>query len=285
MPLLKSVNGWTYPGAFAGAVSVPELARVARRDGFEAIEPAVQDNSDLTPTTTETEAREMARIAREEGAPILTLASGLYWDHALGDADPESRKIADEQLRAMIRLAAWTGARTLLTIAAVVSAGWLPDRPRQRMDEVLARSKDGLAAIVPYAAEHGVRLGIENVHSGCLLTPTEMREYVASFASPWVGAYVDVGNGLLYAPSEDWLRILGPHLVGVHFKDYRKAAGQDAGFGPLLSGDVDWPEVIRALEETGYDGPVAVEMIPAPRFHPEANARLASLALDHILGR
>ena len=73
----------------------------------------------------------------------------------------------------------------------------------------------------------------------------------------------------------------------MHFKDFKREAGNGGmvGFVDLLSGDVNWPEVIKALNETGYTGPVTAEMIPYYKYYPEVRLKVTSIAMDTILGR
>ncbi len=54
---------------------------------------------------------------------------------------------------------------------------------------------------------------------------------------------------LPYGYPEQWLRILGKRVAGIHFKDFRRAVGTIEGFVDLLEGDVDWPAVMSAIEE------------------------------------
>lgn len=126
-------------------------------------------------------------------------------------------------------------------------------------------------------------MGLENVWNKFLLSPVEMRTFLAQFDSPWVGAYLDVANILPYGYPEQWIRILDSQLVGVHFKDFRRAVGTVEGFVDLLEGDVDWPEVMAALRDVGYSGPVAAELIPNYRLAPEVRVANASRAMDAIL--
>ena len=64
----------------------------------------------------------------------------------------------------------------------------------------------------------------------------------------------------------------------------RDRVGTVDGFVDLLEGDVDWPEVMSALTEIGYDGPCAAEMIPGYRHHPLVRIQNTSTAMDAILG-
>jgi len=46
----------------------------------------------------------------------------------------------------------------------------------------------------------------------------------------------------------------GKRIKRVHLKDFKAAVGNANGFCDLLEGDVNWPEVIKALKEVGYNG-------------------------------
>jgi hexulose-6-phosphate isomerase len=61
--------------------------------------------------------------------------------------------------------------------------------------------------------------------------------------------------------------------------------GTIEGFVDLLEGDVNWPEVVKAIDEIGYSGPVVGEMIPYYKHHPEVRLANTSRAMDAILGR
>ena len=150
---------------------------------------------------------------------------------------------------------------------------------------VFERSKEGLAKVIPLAEELGIRLGIENVWNKFLLSPMEMAQFIDSFDSPAIGAYVDVANMLPYGYPEQWLRILGKRVAGIHFKDFRRAVGTIEGFVDLLEGDVEWPAVMSAIEAINYDGPLVAEMIPLYKYYPEVRLANTSRAMDAILGR
>ena len=98
-------------------------------------------------------------------------------------------------------------------------------------------------------------------------------------------AGLDIGNTLYCGYPEDWVRILGNRIKKVHFKDYRMAAGGLHGFVDLLAGDVDYPEVVKALNEIGYKDWVSAEMIPNYKHYTDAIIYNTSNAMDRILGR
>ena len=74
-------------------------------------------------------------------------------------------------------------------------------------------------------------------------------------------AYFDVGNVVIYAYPQDWIRTLGL-ASQVHLKDFNfdRANGRFT-WTNLGEGDIDWPEVRRALQDVGYSGFVTTELL------------------------
>ena len=282
--LVKSINYWSFPGGLEGSLDVFEALQLAKQYRFDAIELGIFENGALPLDISRAKCEEIKSKAAEIGIGLPSVASGLYWSRSLGDSDTNKSVQAAEDLQTMIKIANWLGAKTLLTIPGAVDVFFLPDRPKQPYEEVWKNATEGLRNVLPIAEEHKVRLGIENVWNRFLMSPHEMASFIDQFESPWVGAYVDVANLLPFGYPEDWLRVLGKCVVGVHFKDFRRAVGTADGFVDLLEGDVDWPAVMSALEDIGYEGPVAAEMIPGYKHHPMVRVSNASNAMDAILG-
>ncbi len=285
MSLLKGLNAWSLPGGLEGTLAPEDAIAKAKTHGFEALELCVASEGALGLETTEARCREIVEVAADAGVALPSVASGTYWGRSIGDPDPATSAAALEDLRRLVRIAGWLGAKTLLTIPGAVDVFFAPDRPVQPYEAVHANALKGLQAVAPEAEDAGVRLGVENVWNRFLMSPLEMRGLIDEVGSPAVGAYLDVANVLPFGYPDQWLRVLGPRIVGVHFKDFRRAVGTAEGFVDLLEGDVDWPAVMAAIEAIGYDGPVVAEMIPLYRHHPEVRVANASRAMDAILGR
>lgn len=67
-----------------------------------------------------------------------------------------------------------------------------------------------------------------------------------------------------YGWPDHWIKILGTRIAKVHIKEYsRKIAekqGRGAGYGvKLLEGDVNWPAVMKALDDIGYNNWTTIE--------------------------
>jgi hexulose-6-phosphate isomerase len=121
-------------------------------------------------------------------------------------------------------------------------------------------------------------IALENVWNKFLLSPLEFGAYVDSFNSPWVRAYLDVGNMVLFGYPQDWIRTLGARIVKLHLKDFRFQKNV-AVWTPLREGEIQWPEVYRALAGIGFRGTATCEL-PAG---DEAYLREVSRRVDLIL--
>ena len=105
--------------------------------------------------------------------------------------------------------------------------------------------------LLPMARDLKVVIAVEEVWNKFLLSPLEFARYVDEFESPWLKAYFDVGNVVLYAFPQDWIRTLGPRIVKVHLKDFnfdrrerpvhleesRRGRHRLAGGAPRAAGD------------------------------------------------
>jgi L-ribulose-5-phosphate 3-epimerase len=283
---LKSINYWSIPGGLEGTAATSDFLRAAAESSFDAVEICIgEPGSAFGLDATEQLCRSVVAEAEGLGIKIPSVASGLYWSRSLGDSDATARSRALDDLKKMLRIASWLGAKTLLTIPGSVDIFFQPNRPAQPYQEVWDNASEGLLNALEAAESHGVKIGIENVWNKFLVSPLEMARFIDQFQSPWIGAYVDVANLAPWGYAEDWLRQLGNRVVGVHFKDFRRSVGSIDGFVDLLEGDTDWPAVMAAIRDIGYPGPLVAEMIPCYQHHPMVRIANASRAMDAILGR
>jgi L-ribulose-5-phosphate 3-epimerase len=106
-----------------------------------------------------------------------------------------------------------------------------------------------------------VIIAVEEVWNKFLLSPLEFAKYVDEFDSPWLRAYFDVGNVVIYAFPQDWIRTLGKRIVKLHIKDFNFDRRNGRFFWKNIGeGDIDWPEVRRALNDIGYSGYMTTEI-------------------------
>ena len=104
--------------------------------------------------------------------------------------------------------------------------------------------------------------------------------FVKMLNSPWFQVYPDIGNMTAagYSPLEQ-LPLTEGHLVGVHVKDTRK--GELRGV-PLGQGIVQFRETFRWLAQSGFTGPLVMEMWAYldPTGDPIGSATQARTILD-----
>jgi hexulose-6-phosphate isomerase len=123
-------------------------------------------------------------------------------------------------------------------------------------------SREAVKRLIPLAEQTRVVIALENVWNNLWVKPWVFRHFVASFQSPWVKAYFDIGNHVKYAPPEEWILALGELLAKCHVKDFKLNRSDPNGEGRFLNirdGDVRWPVVCAALESVGYNGWMTIE--------------------------
>jgi len=280
----KSISYWSFPGGLDGSKPVAEAFVEAKKAGFEAMEVCLSVTGDVSLESSDADLARVKRAAADVGIGIAGVACGLYWNWSLTSDDAATRAKAMEISRKLLAAANALGTDAVLIVPGAVDVPWDPSIPVVEYSDAHKRAADAIGALEPDAKTAGVTICVENVWNKLLLGPMEMAEFVDQFKSPWVAAYFDVGNCVFIGYPEQWIRVLGRRIKRVHFKDFRRSVGTAGGFVDLLAGDVEWPEVIRALKEVGYDGPVTAEMIPGYKYHPEVLIENTSRAMDAILG-
>jgi len=231
----------------ARPLSYRERFQMAKDAGFQGIE-----------IGTITEAPVAAEIKEASAATELRIHSVMnaeHWRSPLSSGDPEVVTKSVLGMETSLRNAKLWGAETVLLVPAVVNAETSYQDAWLRSQRVIRER------ILPLAQELKVVVGIEEVWNKFLLSPLEMARYVDEFASPWVKAYLDVGNMVFYGFPQDWIRTLGPRTVRVHIKDFKLDRPNGKFYWKNLGeGDVDWPEVRKAFADVGYEGWVTTEI-------------------------
>ncbi len=259
----KGINYWAFPPKANGELlTASETLQKAKALGYDLVEFTVDPVGAVTPEITREEVETIKTEAEELNIGLETLASGLAWGASPTDPDPKTRETAILNSKRQVEIASWFGCHTILYLPGMVSACFIPDFTPQPYDQVDVWAREALEQVLPYAEKLGVRLGVENVWNRYHLSPVEMRNFIDSFNSPFVGAYFDIGNVMLYGHPEHWITILGSRIFAVHMKDFRVEVGNLNGFVDLLAGDVNYPQVMATLEEIGYKGPCTAEYVP-----------------------
>src|SRR5436190_22611140 len=209
-------------------ISVAERFQLARDAGFQAIE---------CPTTPEREkAEEILAASKSASLPIHSVMNSEHWNSPLSSANPAVVEKSLEGMRTSLHNAKLWGADTVLLVPAVVNA-------ETSYAQAWERSQTQIRKLIPLAQELKIIIGIEEVWNKFLLSPLEFAKYVDEFESPFIRAYFDVGNVVLFGFPQDWIRTLGPRIVKLHLKDFNldRASGRFT-WKAIGEGDIDWPE-------------------------------------------
>ena len=186
------------------------------------------------------------------GIQIHGVIDSAHWNDTLSHPDEKVRAKGLAALKTAIKDAKTVGADTALLVPGVVNKD-------ATYEQCWERSTAEVKKVLGDAEKAGVKIAIEVVWNNFITKPEQLVEYVDQFKSPWVGAYFDCSNMLRYGvPAATWIRKLGKRMLKFDFKGYSAAkatkenmyAGFNVGIG---EGDEDWPEVLKACAEVGYN--------------------------------
>ena len=242
-----------YEKALPGDLVWEERLRLAAQAGFDFVEISIDESADRLARLgwTSPQRADLRRAIANSGVPIRTMCLSAHRKYPLGSAVPETRARGLDILRRAIEFAADIG----LSIVQVMGYDVFYE-PAYAGTE--ARFLDGLEEGVWWAGTSGVMLGLENCDLEFVDSIDKGLRIVQHLNSPWFQLYPDMGNlaAAGYDPAEQLRRAAG-HLVAVHVKD--TVPGVVRGI-PFEEGVVPFDDVFRALAETGFHGPLTVEM-------------------------
>ena len=244
-------------------LSYADRFKLVRDAGFEVVQALTEPD--------ERKAEEMKEAAAAANIRIDSVMNVDHWQYPLSSSDSVVVEKSLSGMRTSLRNAKLWGSDTVLLVPAVVNA-------QTSYRDAWTRSQAQIRKLIPLAAELKVVIAIEEVWNKFLLSPLEMVQYIGEFHSPWVQAWFDVGNVVLYGYPQDWIRTLGKRIVKVHLKDFKRKEGGYEWVN-LGDGDVDWPAVRQSFTEIGYTGSVIAELEQGD----EAYLRDVSRRIDRLL--
>ena len=245
-PANRSLKKGIMWGSIGVGQTILEKFQAAKMAGFDGVE--VMSHLDRN---------EVLKARDTTGLIIPSVCDALHWKFLLSDPDSKVREEGVAALKVSLEDAKVYGADTVLLVPGRVS-------DIVSYDDCWKRTVEEIKKVIPFAEQLNVKIAVENVWNNFLLSPVEAAYYVDQFQSNIMGFYFDCGNILVYGWPEQWIKILGPRIAKVHIKEFsRKIAdkqGKGAGFGvKLQEGDVNWPVVMKALDDIGYSNWTTIE--------------------------
>lgn len=220
------------------------------------------------------------RWVDEAGLRVSSLCRGGFFTVS----DPKQRVAAHtENLRAVEEAAALRAATLVLV------PGGLPLGDR---DIAAARERvtEGVAELVPFAREHGVRLGIEPMHPifaadrGVISTLAQALDIAEQFPADVVGVVVDSFHVWWEPGVLGQIRRAGARIVGYQVGDWITPLPPDAllSRGMMGDGHIDFASLTAAVAATGYSGDVEVEIFNADIWAAPGDEVVSTLAQRYV---
>lgn len=215
----------------------------ARKLGILGVE--LDATGDLSPRQlSQTGRRELLRLLRSHDLELIALAAPLR--RGLDSAENQQARI--EHLRAILSLSFELGPGKV-----IVDAGRVPEKDD---DPRAPFMKEALADL----GRHGDKVGAQLLVETGLEAAQTLADYLARFDTGSLaacfnpGALVQNGHDPYAAP-----RALGRFLLHAHAADARQISPSRAQAVALGRGDLDWLQLLGALEEVDYRGWLALE--------------------------
>jgi sugar phosphate isomerase/epimerase len=202
---------------------------------------------------------EACRLVAESGLRVSSLCRGGFF------TNPAEAETAEAQNREAIDEAAALNAATL-----VIVPGGLPPGDRD-LEGARSRAARAIERLVPYAHEHGVRLGIEPMNPiyaadrGVISTLAQALDIAERFEPEDVAVVVDTFH-LWWEPGiAQQVERAGERIASYQICDWITPLPADSllARGMMGDGHIDFPAFSRAVAKAGYHGDVEVEIFNA----------------------
>ena len=243
-PPVLSIKKGVWFGMLPEKLSITGRYKIARDVGFEVVQAPTEPD--------ERKAEEVKKAAEAANIRIDSVMNMDHWKYPLSSSDPAVVEKSLAGMRTSLQNAKLWGCDAVLLVPAVVN-------PQTSYRDAWMRSQKAIRTLIPLAEELKVVIALEEVWNKFLLSPLEMAKYIGEFQSPWIKAWFDVGNVLLYGYPQDWIHTLGNSIVKLHVKDFKRKEDGYAWVN-LGDGDVDWTAVRQALADIGYSGSAVTEL-------------------------
>jgi L-ribulose-5-phosphate 3-epimerase len=194
----------------------------------------------------------------------------------LVDADASERARRLDFLVRCAEIAAALGGDTISLWSGIPAADVAPDDAWRHLAEGVIALHEGVSPL-------GVRIAVEP-EPGMLVNSLADWERLRDATSlPALGLTLDVGHVPCTEriTAGDAIRRYAPALRTVHLDDTRNGVHEHLQIG---DGDLDWADIMRALDDAGFHGIASVELSRHSHAAPEA-ARRAFAALRAAVDR
>lgn len=216
--------------------------------------------------------KEAKEHIRDAGLSLSSLCRGGMFPAA----SQQERLQRIEDNRRAIDEAAELGANVLVLVCG----------PAASKDLVEARKhvQAGIEAIVPYAEQCGIKLGIEPLHPmyaadrSVINTLRQANDIAETIGTMQVGVIVDAFHVWWDPELDQQIERAGRHILGFHVSDWNVPI-TDMFKGRSLMGDgvIDLKNMRRLVEQAGYRGPIEVEIMNQSLWNLSGDEAMAKI--------
>jgi L-ribulose-5-phosphate 3-epimerase len=237
----RSIKKAIMGGTLSVKGTLMEKFKAAKDAGYEGVEPQGGANQ-----------QEVIDALGANGLLAASVCCHTHWKQTLTHPDEATRKQGIEGVLQTLRDAKAYGADSILVVPGVCNE-------EVSYDQAWERSIASIKQCAPLAKELGVRISIENVWNNFILSPLEAVRFLDEIGDPMVGWHFDIGNVLRYGWPEQWIKVLGKRINRIHVKEFSTDKMKDEGLWKgfevdLMEGSNNWPAIMKALDEVGYQG-------------------------------
>lgn len=198
-----------------------------------------------------------------------------YWYPGWTDPEANYRAIRREHTKRALKLAKEIGAKNITT-----EPGGKVE-PTMSWKQAAEIFYEEFMPCVEVAEKEEILLLVEPEPELLIEKFDQYLEFVSKIDSPWIGLNFDIGHAYCVGEDpQDWVAKMAPHTKHYHFEDIastRKHAHMIPG-----TGAIDFAATLRAIEKTGYDGWITVELYPFIN-NPDNAAREAMKYLSRVM--
>lgn len=243
---------------FSEKLTPEDIASLLKKLGVDGVEWGLPEDLEKAAKA----AKRMVKASRDNGLKVAAFINGgKLWEIDL--------------MRRWSDIVAPTGVKMLRVTSAWVAFDFNESlHQRDSIVDLVKRTRDGMANLVPLSHEYGIRYVVE-MHMGSTVSNACLARQVCEGLDPSaVGIIYDPANGVYegHLRPRHALELLGPYLAYVHAKNLIwQYTGESAPITninrahwqwkttPLANGIIDWVEVCFALNIVNFNGWISME--------------------------
>ncbi len=224
-----------------------ELASTIKSIGFDGVDLTCRSKGHVLPENVERDLPKAHAAFAAQG-----LAIGMITTELTSAKDPAARPILSTAAKLKI---------------PYFKLGYYRYSPAIDPEVSIAQVKEDVRGLAELAKEYGIQAGYHN-HSGADVGTAvwDIREILKGLDPKWVGYYFDGGHATVEGGNYGWqlsARLALKQLKMVAAKDFHweHSGGRWRDtWGPLGTGMVQWPKLLKLLAAAHYQGPITLHV-------------------------